>query len=155
MRGKKNGRATSGDRGGEPTVQVARPLLGDTRWVSGEEIVSALAEGSKDCASEKSRRIMDGELGFLLFLRRGIARSLELGRFLTKIASSASCECYAACDLGMFTLRGMHPGDCVERTALTHCAENARTHRRRWRTLPMESTMRLSTTISRTRRSVA
>jgi hypothetical protein len=26
---------------GEPTDQVARPLLGDRRWVSGEEIVSA------------------------------------------------------------------------------------------------------------------
>ena len=37
---KKNGRATSGDRGGEPTVQVARPAWGQTLFVSGEEIVS-------------------------------------------------------------------------------------------------------------------
>ena len=37
---KKNGRATSGDRGGEPTVQVARPAWGQTLFVSGEEIAS-------------------------------------------------------------------------------------------------------------------
>jgi len=95
---KKNGRATSGDRGGEPTVQVARPLLGDTRWVSGEEIVSATIEESKDCASEKSRRIMDSELRFFLFLRRSMAGSTELGHFPAKIASFASCDRCAACD---------------------------------------------------------
>jgi len=32
---------------GEPTEQVARPLLGDRRWVSGEEIVSATVTKAK------------------------------------------------------------------------------------------------------------
>ena len=75
---KKNGRATSGDRGGEPTVQVARPLLGDTRWVSGEEIVSAAISRSKDCASKKSRKLRTREPRFFLFLRRRTAESTRI-----------------------------------------------------------------------------
>jgi hypothetical protein len=100
---KKDGRATSGDRGGEPTDQVARPLLGDRRWVSGEEIVSAsIAKAKLVPRKNRDKRYMVS-LDFFLFLRRGVPGSLELGHFsarypLLQVATAppdAISECWS------------------------------------------------------------
>src|ERR1700676_3105794 len=82
---KKYGRATSGDRGGEPTDQVARPLLGDRRWVSGEEVVSATVLKAKLVPRKNRDGSYSQVSNFFLFLRRRVAESLESGHFSGKL----------------------------------------------------------------------
>src|ERR1700752_1184626 len=62
---------------GEPTVQVARPLLGDRRWVSGEEIVSASVSEAKLVPLKNQDECWLGASNFFLFLRRRISGSLD------------------------------------------------------------------------------
>ena len=91
-RSKKNGRATSGDRGGEPTVQVARPLLGDRRCFSGGGDCQRTIISSKQCASKKPSQIQTSIKSFFLFLRPAASKTFEFGRTPAKINSFASCD---------------------------------------------------------------
>lgn len=81
-----------GDRGGEPTVQVARPLLGDRRCCLGGGDCQRNIISSKHCASEKLSENRGAVDGFFLFLRCELIGIVERPRFLTNIPSFATCE---------------------------------------------------------------
>src|SRR5271167_2976309 len=73
---KKSGRATSGDRGGEPTVQVARPLLGDRRCLSRGRRLSAQEKQKQALCLEKTATILGVVLKiFSLSATRHIVKS--------------------------------------------------------------------------------
>lgn len=107
-----------GDRGGEPTVQVARPLLGDRRCCLGGGDCQRNITLSKHCASKKRNQNQPKTQQFFLFLRRELIGIVEKAGFFTKITSFASCEPFrtdAVSRLGQ-SLR-MHPSDCWRLTA--------------------------------------
>jgi len=133
IEGKKNGRATSGDRGGEPTVQVARPWLGDRRWVSGEEIVSARI-GEANIVPRKSRnKYYPSPAIFFSFCDAGHLTVSNSATFPEKIASFAICDLSAGCNLTIQNISKMHPVDCVDRLHWgipRHCVDRGDAFRR-------------------------
>jgi len=115
---KKNGRATSGDRGGEPTVQVARPCLGTDRCLSRGRRLSAYFYVSKVCASKNPRRMLETEVELFSLSAMAQVRKSRIRCLFSQI--QAFCNLRSRCSMRLLDARisRMHRVGCCNLTAL-------------------------------------
>src|ERR1019366_2495161 len=118
---KKNGRATSGDRGGEPTVQVARPLLGTDAVCLGGGDCQRNRRRSKHRALKKPSKFKHRREIFFSFCDSEHPKVSNSTTFPAKTASFASCDLTAGCDPKIRISR-MHPADCARQNPLDKSA---------------------------------
>ena len=122
---KKNGRATSGDRGGEPTDQVARPLLGDRRWVSGEEIVSATITEAKLVPRKNRAKCWRRRRVFFSFCDEVQSEVSIWAIFRRDRPVLQVATCLPDATTEMLIDAPVQPADCRELTAVGHLASCA------------------------------
>ncbi len=102
---------------GEPTDQVARPLLGDRRWVSGEEIVSATICRAKLVPEKNRDEIYLGQQIFFSFcdavsLKVSISATFQGKSRVLQVAMGtldaiSKCSEWARCIFGI-AASGLH-----------------------------------------------